>query len=724
MGFKRKNPGNQSIRRQLTFYMGFFVVLPLCLALMLLNFYLQKVTTENKINNETNLLSQIRDNADQMIEVTNYATSMLMTNKNTLKNLRTLEQDGDSYEIYQAKRELSNDISNVESSVLNAVNGKVAILTKTGYVIGSYALSRTETDYEKEQWYQEVLKNGRKTTYSTGIGEIFQEMTIYDNVQMIEVTNYATSMLMTNKNTLKNLRTLEQDGDSYEIYQAKRELSNDISNVESSVLNAVNGKVAILTKTGYVIGSYALSRTETDYEKEQWYQEVLKNGRKTTYSTGIGEIFQEMTIYDNVQKYLYMGREILDYSGKNLGVMLIRLSETNIWGKLAASKVTEEGGAIYILDRNNNILMGYNEKYQKQLKELGEQESVKEISEKEIITGNLEDDFYYIAGELENASNKLVYLVPREIFLKENRKILQHILEMVLLVIGFTVCTMLYFSRRLARPLVEVAQTLEKAPNGMAVLEEPRGSFKEMSKFVSCYNQAGKKIEELLEKVERESRLKEKAHYEMLMSQISPHFIFNTVNSIRIMAIKEGQDRAGGNENTEKALEALGDILHAVYSNKNGMTTVGQETALLKAYVDIMQMRFGSSFQYYNVIPTELFYYEIPAFTMQPIVENAILHGVKGVTAGQIIVSAIEYENDFVISVFNNGNSADKKKIEDLLKGEKNQRAVTGIGLYNVNSRLKLLYGESYGLIYNEKVRNGFEIWVRLPKKITESEER
>lgn len=57
MGFKRKNPGNQSIRRQLTFYMGFFVVLPLCLALMLLNFYLQKVTTENKINNETNLLS-------------------------------------------------------------------------------------------------------------------------------------------------------------------------------------------------------------------------------------------------------------------------------------------------------------------------------------------------------------------------------------------------------------------------------------------------------------------------------------------------------------------------------------------------------------------------------------------------------------------------------------------------------------------------------------------
>ena len=95
-----------------------------------------------------------------------------------------------------------------------------------------------------------------------------------------------------------------------------------------------------------MIGSYTLSRTETNYEKEQWYQEILENGRKITCSTGIGTIFQEMTIYDNVQKYFYMGREILDYSGKNLGVMLIRLSEKKIWGKLAASMVTEEGGAL------------------------------------------------------------------------------------------------------------------------------------------------------------------------------------------------------------------------------------------------------------------------------------------------------------------------------------------------------------------------------------------
>ena len=148
------------------------------------------------------------------------------------------------------------------------------------------------------------------------------------------------------------------------------------------------------------------------------------------------------------------------------------------------------------------------------------------------------------------------------------------------------------------------------------------------------------------------------------------------------------------------------------------MTTVGQETALLEAYVDIMKLRFGNSFQYYNVIPTDLYFYEIPAFTMQPIVENAILHGVKDVTAGQIIVSAVEYEQDFLISIFNNGNSADRDMVEEMLKSpHRNRRTFTGMGLYNVNSRLKMLYGDSYGLIFKEQVKAGFEIWIRVPKR-------
>lgn len=590
---KWKGLKNQSIRRQLMFYMGFFVVLPLCLALMLLNIYLQRVTTENKISNETTLMSQIKDNADQMTEVTNYATSMLMTNRSVMDYLRILEEDGDSYEFYQAKRKLSARISEIESSVLNAVDGKLAVLTKSGYLIGSYNLSKTSLDYEDKVWYEKVTENGRKTTYCTEIASLFSEMTPY----------------------------------------------------------------------------------------------ALRS-----------------------QHYLYMGRGILDYSGENLGIILIQLSESKIWGKFTKTMIPDKEGALYIFSSDGELLMEFNGIYQEAVRSLRNVEEVWEESE-QVSTGTMENGFYYMSVSLENASNHLVYLVPENVFLQENKRIARRILEMILLVIAFTICTMIYLSKKLSRPLVHVAETLERASSGIVRLEEPDNSFLEIQKFIASYNRAGQRIEELFQRVKTETYLKEKARYEMLMSQISPHFIFNTVNSIGIMAKEEG------NGKTERALEALGDILHAVYGNKNGMTTVGQETALLAAYVDIMQMRFGDSFRYYNVIPTELYFYQIPAFTMQPIVENAILHGVKDIQAGQIIVSAVEYEKDFVISVFNNGNSADKEVIDKLLRGDyKNQKTFTGIGLYNVDSRLKMLYGESYGLIFNEQVKAGFEIWIRIPK--------
>jgi sensor histidine kinase YesM len=252
---------------------------------------------------------------------------------------------------------------------------------------------------------------------------------------------------------------------------------------------------------------------------------------------------------------------------------------------------------------------------------------------------------------------------------------------------------------------------IEDSENVVHDINIPKRTFLEINIFIRSYNNASKRVKELLEKVKEESRMKEKAHYEMLMSQISPHFIFNTVNSIRIMS------RERNEKDTERALTALGNILHAVYSNKDGMTTVGREVSIVLSYVEIMQFRFGDSFQYYDVLPSNLYFYEIPAFTLQPILENAILHGVKGMKGGQIILSGIEYENDFMISIFNNGNSADKEKIDQILTTPtRNKSAFTGIGLSNVNARLKMLYGDQYGLIFNEKVTNGFEIWIRVPK--------
>ncbi len=585
-----------SIRRQLLFYIGAFVVLPLCLGLFSLNAYLQKSSRENNLQYYSSVLSQIKDNADQMIEVTNYSTSMTMVDKDILGNLRLLSVDTQTYQMYRAKTDISNYLGQMESSVLNAINGKMAILTSTDYLIGSNSLSKTKADYKNTNWYLRILENGRKTTFCPEISRFFEEMNPY----------------------------------------------------------------------------------------------MQKN-----------------------EQYLYIGRSIVDYSGKNLGIMLIQLSGKKIWGKLAETIKSEAGASLYIFDREYQLQMEYNGVDKTTIEEL--KSSLEKWKLSHSVQRAEKNGLLHMAVLLECGDNILVYTMPRKTLLQETTGILRSILILIVILVFCIILILIYVSRKLSEPLIYVADSLEHEKDSIFRIQEPEKSFLEIQKFISSYNKAGRRIEELIERVKAESQLKERAHYEMLMSQISPHFIFNTVNSIRIMAKEE---KAGY---TESALESLGEILHGVYGHMDGMTTMGQEITLLQAYVNIMQMRFGNSFQYYNVIPTELFCYEIPAFTMQPIVENAILHGVKDIEAGQIIVSAVEYEEDFVISIFNNGSSADKEMINRLLRTpDCNKRNFTGIGLYNVNLRLKMLYGETYGLIFNEQVQNGFEIWIRMPKRCGE----
>ncbi len=588
------NMQNKSIRIQFILYIGIFVILPLCIALMLLNIYLQRSIMKNKIEYNTTLLFQIKDNADRMIEITNYSTSMMMTNQSILEALYVMENSGESYELYKAKSLLSSKLSELESSVLNAVDGKIAILTKSKYLIGSHNLSKTKINFETQNWYNSILKNGRKVTFSTDLLSLFSEMT------NIKIKNY---------------------------------------------------------------------------------------------------------------KNLYIGRNILDYSNNSLGIIMIQLSEKKIWGKFIQNIDSYGKGAMYIFNSQHELLLFYNKQNSEMINNIKKERELWQCGTDKVVSGTLPNNNYYMAIQLEGTNNYLVFTEPKDTFFAEKSTIAKRIFTMIFILIAVTIFTMTYLSKKLSSPLTALVENIENSNNGFQKLQQPVKSFLEIQKLIDSYNNASNRIEELIEKVKLESHLKEKANYETLISQISPHFIFNTVNSIRLMAKENGDTK------TEEALNALGKILRSVYTNKNGMTTVGQDIQFLESYIKIMQVRYGNSFQYYNVIPTDLYYFQIPVFTLQPIIENAILHGVKDITAGQIIVSAVEYDESFIISIFDNGNSMNKEIMDELIKNpQKNKSSFTGIGLYNVNSRLKMLYGEQYGLIFNEKVKSGFEIWVRIPK--------
>lgn len=531
-----------------------------------------------------------------------------------------------------------------------------------------------------------------------------------DNV--LETVNYTTSMLMTNEEFLKDMRILfDGEEGSYACFRAQKGILNQLQNLESASLNAVGVNMAVLTERDVIISAIYRSKAKVMYQGEEWYQKILDNKRKVTLSKGIEQFFAELLMYQAIsaeEKAIYIGRQITDYKGRHLGILLCRISIENIWGEFA--KNLQEDCALYLYNSDGELQITYNVEEEDKAVHSVEEWKTLAVSSIQMYE---EGDSFYIPVKLGETDNLLLYRVPQKAFKEANSEIAKMITTLIILLISLTVITTIWLSGKLSGSLKYVVEQIENAEDGILVIEEPKkNSYQEIHILINSYNQAGERIQALIEKVRIESEQKEKNRYEMLMSQISPHFMFNTVNSIRIMAA-ERQDFP-----TASALEALGNILRAVYSSENGMTTVGQEAAMLQSYVEIMKMRFGETFQYIDGIPTELYYYEIPAFTLQPIVENAILHGVHGMDAGQIVVSAMDYPEDMVISIFNNGQVPDKKKIEYLLDHPREKRrSFTGIGLSNVNLRLKMLYGDTYGLIIRDDIVVGFELWIRIPKR-------
>lgn len=205
---------------------------------------------------------------------------------------------------------------------------------------------------------------------------------------------------------------------------------------------------------------------------------------------------------------------------------------------------------------------------------------------------------------------------------------------------------------------------------------------------------------------------------EFLQQQVNPHFLFNILLTIQVKA------KMCSDETVYHMLESLSGFLRAgLYFSKNMFTTLGAELEYIQFYLYLQQQRFEEKLQYEIQIPEELLKREIPRLTIEPLVENAVVHGAENVdTLVTVKVRAKEVDGDLEISVQDDGGGF---CVQDLKLDESPDN--TGeqleplsrdkIGVRNTNSRLKLLYGDAYGLKIESEIGKGTTVFVRIPKK-------
>lgn len=263
--------------------------------------------------------------------------------------------------------------------------------------------------------------------------------------------------------------------------------------------------------------------------------------------------------------------------------------------------------------------------------------------------------------------------------------------------------------QRMMRPVKNLTETMEQVGQGDFTVRAEIYSEDEIGMLSNGFNNMVQQVEDLIDALVAEKLLKKEAEIEALRYQITPHFMHNTLNSIKCAAILQNSSEIA------EQLEAFIELLQMSASDRGAFITVQQEIHMVKNYVKLQMFRYASSFTAsFDVMPEAESCY-IPSLLIQPLVENAILHGIDlDQSDGHIIVRVFQDGQQLAIKVEDNGRGMTAEELKLLMSGERRSK-FSGIGIRNVRERLNLYYGEKAALKFYSRENQGTNAVITLP---------
>lgn len=262
-------------------------------------------------------------------------------------------------------------------------------------------------------------------------------------------------------------------------------------------------------------------------------------------------------------------------------------------------------------------------------------------------------------------------------------------------------------SRHLSEPVQKLDAAMRQVEKGDYSVKLESSYEDELGRLTANFNRMTKEYRENLERsVQRERELNE-TRLSMLQAQLNPHFLYNTLDCIKWMGVTNGVPQVAG------MATDLAALLRAGISGEK-LITLEQELDLIRRYLEIQEIRFADSFTCEIEVDEKFQHCVMPKLILQPIVENAILHGVADVEYGYIKISAREESGDMILSVSDNGRGISEEMLE-LLNSPGRQIPGEHLGLNNVDKIIRLYYGERYGISVFSAPGEGSRVELRLP---------
>jgi two-component system sensor histidine kinase YesM len=530
------------------------------------------------------------------------------------------------------------------------------------------------------------------------------EKTTLNNEQFIDQVNlnldfYIRSMMETSSIIQNSIITNDN------IFDEK--LSEQINIILTTRRDIVS--INIFSKEGELLLSSPSYKTKDDLnvEKQQWFISSVEQQNSYIFSSPhVQNIYEGK--YDWV---LSLSKLISPLNSDNTSESLVILVDMNFKSinDLCTSISLGKKGYIFITDRDGNIVFHsqqpliYNGLKIEDTSEIlahaygsyvQQQQGVKRlITRKPIKDTNWDLVGVYFIDEIEetiNSSN-------------------EYLIYIIIIVVISSILISAFISSKISKPIKELEISMKKVEEGQFDTFIDIKGETEVQRLSKSFNVMVRKIKELMDQIVIEQELKRKSELNTLQSQINPHFLYNTLDSIVWMA---------ENEKTNDVIimvTALAKLFRISLSKGKNIITVKEELEHVRNYLIIQKRRYLNKFEFDFHIDERTLNLKTLKLILQPIVENSIYHGIKYmVDEGSIKISVSIIDNKLVYEVEDNGVGMSKETLQKLQSTDFKENDM-GVGVINVNQRLKLLYGEEYGIVIKSELEEGTMVQLFLP---------
>lgn len=540
-----------------------------------------------------------------------------------------------------------------------------------------------------------VFRYGYSSLSQIYLNDINEQTTnnLENNIQKIEDINVQILSSQVIQSQLKIVN--EKCLDSYDLAQCRQKIERELSNWALYASYVVS--VSVISREGieFAVKKIETGGTQFGFTEDEIYE---ANGSSLWGITG-------------EKNRICVAKAILDLNTMKPAGYINIVYENSYLSDILADNSSKYSGASYVVNTHGRIMVANKEGY------VGENFPVKLSDLRASNTSRYDmfsstQAFYFVGNEMPNGWS-LVQTVSVKEFYKEMNHLIVLAAGIVLLVLGISLGFVWYVTSRIAYPAKELMESMKTLAKDNEYPRVKIVSNDEIGMIGLEYNKMAENIETLIEKVYKMELTQKQAELEFLQMQINPHFLYNALDTISWMAL------AKGNMDVSEMAIALAELLRATIK-KESFITLREEMNTVKDYLLIQQERFGDKISAEYFVEEDAYSCMVPNFILQPVIENAIIHGLEPkIEKGKVSINISIQDEFLTFLVEDNGVGMDETEILDLYKKCRENNTKQSIGLKNVYRRLLLCYGEASMLKIESKKEQGTRISFLIPRNIS-----